>query len=72
MDLESPVPYNALPRFYGDLKRGDYVWVGFHATGYLSKLANAVQATYAGLNIAWVVLLDRGGECAWDSIQEQI
>ena len=70
MDLESSKPYRNLPLFFGDLKRGDYVWLGFHATSYSSKLQNQTATSYAGLNIAWVVLLQRGGEQAWDLIQE--
>ena len=70
LDLDSDRPFKSLPLFNGDLKRGDYVWFGFHATGYASKLPNQSTANYAGLNIAWLVLLNRGGEHAWDMIQE--
>ena len=69
MDLSAACPFQDLPPFRFDLKRGDFVWFGFHVTDYVQKSQN-VPANFAGLNIAWIVILGRGGEYSWEEIQE--
>ena len=69
LNLSSEYPYLKLPRMLEELEVGDVVWIGFHAHTYIKQSLTS-ENTNVTADIAWVVLLSRGGEDAWNAVTD--
>ena len=69
LNLASEHPYIKLPPIREELQHGDIVWIGFHAHTYIRQTLTS-ETTNVTADIAWVALLSRGGDDAWNAVTE--